>query len=58
MQQVSMYCPECEVYSKRYNASGEHVCGNEVVSGSYSVPTDFEGWIEQQPDGSIKLISR
>ena len=58
MQNVSMYCQECEVYTKSYSKSGEHNCGNEVVSGTYPVPHDFEGWLEEQKDGSIKLISR
>jgi hypothetical protein len=58
MQKPSMYCPECEVYSKSYNEDGEHVCGNEVVSGTYPVDINFEGWLEEQKDGSIKPISR
>jgi hypothetical protein len=59
MPKISMYCPECEVYTKSYNEQGLHNCGNDVMSGVHSfVDVNFEGWIEEQKDGSIKLISR
>lgn len=43
----SMYCSECEVYTKKYDECGEHVCGNEVVSGCHDADINFEGHIEE-----------
>lgn len=30
----SMWCPECEIWTKDYEANGYHVCGSEVTTGS------------------------
>jgi hypothetical protein len=37
MRDVSMWCPNCEVWTKDYNPDGSHnVCGNDVTSSSFA----------------------
>lgn len=45
MRKISMWCPQCELWTKEYNRSGYHDCGTEVIStGNGSLPDiDYEG---------------
>ncbi|MCP3776704.1 hypothetical protein NLX71_26045 [Paenibacillus sp. MZ04-78.2] len=58
MQDISLWCPKCEMYTKKYSAVGQCMrCETEVITGGYSrVDIDFEGYIEVLKNGSLKLI--
>lgn len=42
----SMYCFQCDCYTKKYDSTGYHICGNEVIGGYHDVDLDFEGHLE------------
>jgi hypothetical protein len=43
----SMVCYECGVYTKDYDVTGQHVCGNEVLAGNENVDLDYEGQVSE-----------
>lgn len=43
----SMVCYGCGVYTKDYDVSGQHVCGNDVLPGNEKVDLDYEGQVSE-----------
>lgn len=43
----SMVCYGCGVYTKDYDVSGQHVCGNDVLPGNENVDVEYEGQLSE-----------
>lgn len=45
MRDITLWCPQCELWTKKYTRSGFHDCGTEVISVGNGDQTDlnYEG---------------
>jgi hypothetical protein len=47
----TMWCPECQLWTKEYKENGNHVCGSEVTTGS--LESGFPG-IDYEGESTLK----